>query len=129
MKRLSLVLAAMLMSSGAAWAFQADVIAPSGGDRPVSFGVQLSGGLLNGKAKEHVFDNDVFPGERYQVSRLDWDLKNVAMAGFNASPSPPSRALGSWAIMPASAWAAWALVPARRGSSRRPAGARGGAGE
>ena len=92
MKRLSLVLAVMMMAVPvAAWAFQADVVAPSGGERPVAFGVQLSGGMLNGKAKEHVFDNDVYPGERYQVSRLDWDIKNVAMAGFNASVRPIVR--------------------------------------
>lgn len=72
----------------AAWAFQADVIAPMTTGKVPSFGVQLSGGTLNGEAKEHVFDYETEDGSRRQLSRLDWDLKDVAMGGINASLRP-----------------------------------------
>ena len=47
------------------------------------YSLWLSLGLLNGEAKEHVYDNDL--GYRRQLSRLDWDLKSVAMGGLNGS--------------------------------------------
>lgn len=88
MRKLILVTMAMAGLPLAAWAFQADVIAPPHGDFPVSVGGQLSFGLLNGAAKEHVYDNEVFPGRRYQLSRLDWDLKDVVMGGLQFSVRP-----------------------------------------
>lgn len=86
MKKLALVLwvAALWPMSGWA-AFQAGAIAGSRDGAGTPFAGQLSVGLLNGDAKEHVFSNDVFPGERYQLSRLDWDLKSVVMGGGNLS--------------------------------------------
>ena len=86
MKKGMLILLAAMVLPMAAWAYQADMVAPSGGEWPVSFGVQLSGGMLYGEANEHVYDYDT--GRRRQLSRLDWDLKNVAMGGVNFSVRP-----------------------------------------
>ena len=86
MKKLSLVLLAMMGLPVAGWAaFQAVVIAgpKEGPGMPVAF--QASLGLLNGKAKEHVYDHEGPGGSRRQLSRLDWDLKGIAMGGVNAS--------------------------------------------
>lgn len=71
------------VSSG--WAFQAGAVAGDldGGSIPVAF--QASLGVLNGQAKEHVYDYDAPGGGRRQLSRLDWDLKGVAMGGVNGS--------------------------------------------
>ena len=88
MKKWILVLLAAMALPVVGWAFQADVIAPPIGDLPVSIGGQLSLGLLNGDAKEHVYDYETADGSRRQLSRLDWDLKNVAMGGVNFSVRP-----------------------------------------
>ena len=85
MKKLSLVLCLSMALPAACWAFQAGVIA---GDRagsgiPVAF--QASFGVLNGQATEHVYDYETADGSRRQLSRLDWDLKSVAMGGINGS--------------------------------------------
>lgn len=72
----------------AAWAFQANVIAPIEEGKALTFGVQLSGGMLYGEAKEHVYDYESLDGSRRQLSRLDWELKNVGMGGLNASIRP-----------------------------------------
>ena len=79
-------LAALSVSARAA--LQAGSIAEATERKGISFAGQLSLGVLDGEAKEHVFDNDVNPGSRYQVSRLDWDLKDVAMGGGNVSLRP-----------------------------------------
>ncbi len=80
----AMAVAALIPASGWA-AFQAGAIAgPLEGKGP-SVAAQLSLGLLDGDAVEHVFDNEVLPGRRYQLSRLDWDLKDVAMGGANVS--------------------------------------------
>ena len=88
MKKWILVMLAAMGLPLAVWAFQADVIAPPIGDFPISVGGQLSLGLLNGEAKEHVYDYETADGSRRQLSRLDWDLKNVAMGGVNVSVRP-----------------------------------------
>ena len=91
MKKWILVAMAMAALPLAAWAFQADVIAPPHGDFPVSVGGQLSFGLLNGEAKEHVYDYETVDGSRRQLSRLDWDLKDIVMGGVNFSVRPVKR--------------------------------------
>lgn len=74
----------MVILPVAAWAgMQAGVIAPPMVDGQLSFAVQGSIGMLNGEAKEHVYDYDL--GYRRQLSRLDWDLKNIVMGGVNGS--------------------------------------------
>lgn len=85
MKKWAVVLWALLLPVSGWAAFQAGAIAGPRAGQGVSFAGQAALGLLNGDAKEHVFSNDMFPGERYQVSRLDWDLKNVALGGGNLS--------------------------------------------
>ena len=81
-KQLLAIMAAGLLPA-AGWAFQADVVAGPKLDKEVPFAVQGSLGVVNGMAKEHVYDYDT--GSRRQLSRLDWEIKNVAMAGFNGS--------------------------------------------
>ena len=88
MKKWILVMLAAMGLPLAVWAFQADVIAPPIGDFPISVGGQLSLGLLNGEAKEHVYDYETADGSRRQLSRLDWDLDKVAMGGVNVSVRP-----------------------------------------
>ncbi len=85
MKKLSLILLAAMMVPAAGWAFQADVIAGPKEDQGIPFAVQGSLGILNGMAKEHVYDYETWDGSRRQLSRLDWDLKNVGMGGINGS--------------------------------------------
>lgn len=86
MKKLSLILLAVmgLPMVGLA-ALQAGVVAgpKTGPGVPMAF--QGSLGLLNGEAKEHVYDYEGPGGSRRQLSRLDWDLKDVGMGGFNGS--------------------------------------------
>lgn len=48
-----------------------------------SASVRLSGGWLNGQARETVYDR--VDGARYKVSELKWDMKNLVMAGAVAS--------------------------------------------
>ena len=81
-KQLLAIMAAGLLPA-AGWAFQADVVAGPKLAKEVPFAVQGSLGVVNGMAKEHVYDYDT--GSRRQLSRLDWEIKNVAMAGFNGS--------------------------------------------
>ncbi len=86
MKRLNLVLLAMALipASGRA-AFQAGAIAGPRDGAGMPFAAQVSLGVLNGEANEHVYDYETADGSRRQLSRLDWDLKNVAMGGANGS--------------------------------------------
>jgi plasminogen activator len=100
MKRISLVLFALALLPVAGWAFQADVIAGPQSDGAPSFAVQPSFGLLNGEAKEHVFDYTT--GYRRQLSRLDWQLKNVAMGGLQGSARVFSKLTinaGVWGVL------------------------------
>lgn len=55
---------------------------------------RLSLGVINGEANEHVYNNEVIPGSRYQVSRLDWELKGVVMGGGSGSV----RLLDKWTL-------------------------------
>ena len=105
MKKWILVTMAMAGFPLAAWAFQADVIAPAKEGKIPAVAGQLSFGLLNGEAKEHVFGyyrndpvevfaEDYTSGKRYQISRLDWELKNIAMGGANFSVRPLNMVKG-----------------------------------
>ncbi len=52
--------------------------------------IQVSAGILSGEAKEHVFTyGDLATGKkdgrRHQLSRLDWDMKDVPVIGVNGS--------------------------------------------
>ena len=85
MKKLSLVLLAAMSVPVAGWAFHAGVIAAPQSASGVPLAGQLSLGLLNGEAKEHVYDYETIDGSRRQLSRLDWDLDNVAMGGANGT--------------------------------------------
>jgi outer membrane protease len=86
MKKWSLVLlAAMMVPVAGRAAFQAGAIAGPKEGKNVPFAVQGSLGMLNGEANEHVYDYETADGSRRQLSRLDWDLKNVMMGGFNGS--------------------------------------------
>jgi len=85
MKRQLVALLVLGSFASSAWAFQAGAIAGSrdGAGVPVAF--QASLGVLNGEAKEHVYDYEGPGGGRRQLSRLDWDLKGIAMGGVNGS--------------------------------------------
>ena len=84
-KRLLVLLMALLLPVAARAAFQAGPIAEPEEGRKVTFAVQGSLGMLNGEANEHVYDHETADGSRRQLSRLDWDLKNVMMGGVNGS--------------------------------------------
>ncbi len=54
------------------------------------FALEVSAGLLSGGAKEHVFDKEnyvteIVDGRRHQISRLDWDMKNIPVVGLGAT--------------------------------------------
>ncbi len=84
MKRLVLMLLVSGMLPVSGWAaLRAGVIAGPKEGKDIPFAMQGSFGLLNGDAVEHVYDYDT--GSRRQLSRLDWDLKNIVMGGFNGS--------------------------------------------
>ena len=86
MKKLMAVLMVLgWMALTATAAFQAGVIAGPKDGEATLFAGQFSLGLLNGEANEHVYDYETADGSRRQLSRLDWDLKSVAMGGFNGS--------------------------------------------
>ncbi len=86
MKKQILVLVAATGMAMPAWAaFQAGAIAGPKDGSAVPFAGQFSLGLVNGLAKEHVYDYEAWDGSRRQLSRLDWDLKGVVMGGFNGS--------------------------------------------
>lgn len=95
MKKWILVMLAAMGLPLAAGAFQADVIAPMGNGKTPTFGAQLSLGLLkDGQAKEHVYDYETADGSRRQLSRLDWDLKDIVMGGANISIRPANMVKG-----------------------------------
>ena len=86
MKKLGLVLGVLALLPLSSWAaFQAGVIVGPKEESGIPFAMQGSIGLLNGEAKEHVYDYETADGSRRQLSRLDWDLKSIAMIGFNGS--------------------------------------------
>ena len=85
MKKLGAGLMALGWMALTATAFQAGVIAGPKDGPAIPFAGQLSLGLLNGEANEYVYDYETWDGSRRQLSRLDWDLKSVAMGGFNGS--------------------------------------------
>jgi len=84
MKKLCIVLMVLVALPLSGWAgMQAGVIAPPMVDGQISMAFQASMGVLNGEAKEHVYDYDT--GSRRQLSQLDWDLNNIVMGGLNGS--------------------------------------------
>ncbi len=84
MKKLMLVLLVLVLLPVSSWAaFQAGAIAGPREGAAVSSAFQASMGILNGEAKEHVYDYDT--GSRRQLSRLDWDLSGILMGGVNGS--------------------------------------------
>lgn len=66
-------------------AFQAGALAGPRQGSGMAFAGQLSVGLLDGDAVEHVYDYETWNGGRRQLSRLDWDLKGVCMGGGSGS--------------------------------------------
>lgn len=86
MKKVGLVLGVLVLLPLSSWAaFQAGVMVGPKEESGIPFAMQGSIGLLNGEAKEHVYDYETADGSRRQLSRLDWDLKSIAMIGFNGS--------------------------------------------
>ena len=86
MKRLVLMLLVLGMLPVSGWAaLRAGVVVGPKEGKEIPFAVQGSVGLLNGEAIEHVYDYETADGSRRQLSRLDWDLKNVLMGGFSGS--------------------------------------------
>ncbi len=75
-----------------------------------SFAIQVSAGILSGEAKEHVFDKENYvtkreDGRRHQISRLDWDMKNVPVVGLNGTLRIDERLTlnaGIWGALDAS---------------------------
>ncbi len=77
--------AVLILLSPVTHAFQAGTMAgPSRGH-----GVEVAGaasvGLLQGEGIEHVYYYEPADGSRRQLSRLDWDLKDVVMGGGQVS--------------------------------------------
>jgi outer membrane protease len=97
MKKIVLILLLVSLVPLSSWAaFQAASLAGPKEGPGIPFAGQFSLGLLNGEGNEHVYGYyDVNPAEvffldkssgtRYQVSRLDWELKNVVMGGGSLS--------------------------------------------
>jgi len=84
MKKLFIAILVLALVPVSAWAgLQAGVIAPPMEAGQISMAFQGSFGMLNGEAKEHVYDYDT--GSRRQLSRLDWDLTSILMGGANGS--------------------------------------------
>jgi outer membrane protease len=98
-KRVAMLWVAWLLPAAGWAAFQAMPIAGPKDGPAIPFAAQASMGLLNGDAVEHVFGYynmspaevfylDLTSGTRYQISRLDWELKNVVMGGGSLSVRP-----------------------------------------
>ena len=86
MNKTVLVLAAAAIVPAAGFgAFRADSFAGEREGKKIAVAVDFSAGMLNGEGNEHVYDYEVDPGNRYQLSRLDWELKDVWMGGCSIS--------------------------------------------
>ncbi len=77
------VLTVALLWAGNALAMHAGGGLPVLTNKAVAVSVQGSFGLLNGTAQENVYTG--LGGRRYHLSELDWDLRNVALAGAQVS--------------------------------------------
>lgn len=88
MKRIMVMMAVGWMSLPVQAGFRAAPMARSSRAAGMPFAAELSLGLANGEAKEHVYDYDGPGGARCQLSRLDWDIKNVVMGGGSLSVRP-----------------------------------------
>lgn len=84
----STVVAVALVAVSAQAAFRATPLAASSRRGGIPFAGQLSLGVANGEGNEHVYDYDGPGGSRRQLSRLDWDIKNVVMGGGSLSVRP-----------------------------------------
>lgn len=84
----STVVAVALVAVSAQAAFRATPLAASSRRGGIPFAGQLSLGVANGEGNEHVYDYDGPGGSRRQLSRLDWDIKNVIMGGGSLSVRP-----------------------------------------
>jgi plasminogen activator len=84
MKQTGRWLVVMLLAGGShAWALHAGDGLPVVSNKAVAVSVQGSVGLLNGTAQENVYSS-VY-GDRYHLSELDWDIKDVVMVGAQVS--------------------------------------------
>ncbi len=94
-----LVLAASVLLPGRAGAMRAGNLGESmtlfEGETPVS--LQLSGGYLQGRSEELVFEEET--GRK--VSELDWDLRNIYMLGGTVSVGT-----ADWLLLNLGGWAA-----------------------
>ena len=79
------LLAMVLIPVAGFAAFQAGALAGPNEGPGIAFAGQLTLGLLNGEAHEHVYDNETLDGSRRQLSRRDWELKNVVVGGGSGS--------------------------------------------
>jgi len=75
----------LVLSPIIASAFQAEPVKAPGEWSGTSVAGSFSAGLLTGEANEHVFDYENPDGSRRQLSRLDWDLSEIFMAGGQVS--------------------------------------------
>ena len=78
-----LVLVGLLAGAGGARALHVGDGLPVASNGWAAVSVQGSVGLLNGTAQENVYSR--VQGERYQLSQLDWDIRNVVMVGAQVS--------------------------------------------
>lgn len=84
----STVMAVALFALSAQAGFRAAPLAGSSRKAGMPFTGQLSLGVVKGEANEHVYDYEGPGGSRRQLSRLDWDIKNVVMGGGSLSVRP-----------------------------------------
>jgi outer membrane protease len=83
MKYRWLAVAVLLVGVGGAGAMNVGNGLPVETNKALAVSFQGSLGLLNGSAQENVYSG--VNGRRYHLSELDWDIKNVALAGVQAS--------------------------------------------
>lgn len=73
----------VLAGGTGAWAMHAGNGLPVTTNKTLAVSVQGSVGLLNGMAEENVYTG--IGGRRYHLSELDWDIRNVVLAGAQVS--------------------------------------------
>jgi outer membrane protease len=78
-----LAVALVLLCAGGARAMHTGGGLPVATNKSVAVSVQGSMGLLNGTAQENVYTG--IGGRRYHLSELDWDIRNVVLAGAQVS--------------------------------------------
>lgn len=90
-KILSALVCVSACSIMTASAFQAGVLVGPKTEPRAPLAAQFSLGVLNGDAVEHVFDYEGPGGARRNLSRLDWELKNIVMGGAQISARVTER--------------------------------------